>query len=174
VMPAIDQRRSLYRNRRLAWAAVAASIAAVILWELFGGPHPGAPSHPEGFGYRFSPMYTFSLQGMAYWGLVSMLLGSVGLLHWSYLGREFPLGCPRCQAVVSSKADWVCPDCGQENHPARGGAMNILYTILTRCRHCGKSPEACLCPQCGNVFDLQEGADRARHARLTGTHSEGR
>ncbi len=168
--PAIRLRQDLYRNRRLAWAALAASITAVMLWELLGGPHPGAPSHHEGFGYRFSPMYTFSLQGLVYWGLVSALLFSVGLLHWCYVGRTLSICCPQCQACVSSKADWICPDCGKENHPARGGVLNILYTVLTRCRHCGKSPGAYLCARCGNAFALQERGDSARPARAPVTH----
>jgi DNA-directed RNA polymerase subunit RPC12/RpoP len=167
--PATHLRRILYRDRRLAWLMLAASIAAVVLWELLGGPHPGAPSHPEGFGYRFSPMYTFSLQGIVSWGLVAFMLVSLGLLHWFYLGRELSIRCPRCEARESSKVDWICPDCSKENHPAHGGALNILYTVLTRCRHCGKSPEAWRCAQCGNVVDLQENADRARYARSPNT-----
>jgi hypothetical protein len=162
--PAVELRRNLYRNRRLAWAALAATIVAIVLWEWLGGPHPGAPSHHEEFGYRFSPMYTFSVQGLVFWALVSAMLVAMGLVHWFYLGRELSICCPECGACVSSKADWVCAECGQENHPTRGGARNIFYTVLTLCGHCGKSPGAYRCGRCGNVFELQENGDRARPA----------
>lgn len=162
---AIELRRNVYRNRRLAWTALAASIVAIMLWEWLGGPHPGAPSHDEGFGYRFSPMYTFSLQGVVFWGLISAMLFALGLLHWFYMGRELSICCPGCGACVSSKSAWVCPDCGRENHPTRGGARNILYTALTCCGHCGQSPGAWRCEKCGEVFALQEDGDPTRAAQ---------
>lgn len=164
---AIRQRHTLYRNRRLAWAALAVSFVLVLLWEILGGPHPGLAGHPEGFGYRFSPMYSFSMQGMVYWGLFALMLGSLVLVHRAYMGREVIIVCPHCRAGLSSKSDWTCPACHQENHPTRGGAMNILYTVLTRCRHCGVSPEAMRCPQCSEAIVLQDDADTARAAVIT-------
>ncbi len=144
----MEQRRNLYSGRRLAWAALAVSVCAIVLWEVLGGPPP------DDFGYRFSPMYTLSAQGLIFWGLVSALIGSFGLLHWFYMGKEYLLRCPQCQSTISSKADWICPACGKENTPTRGGLLNILYTVLTRCKHCGKSPETRHCLQCDNAIKL--------------------
>ncbi len=155
---AIQQRRDLHNKRKFSWLVLGIFLIAIALREYVGGPHP------EELGYRFSPMYVFTVQGMIFWSLVAAALGSVILLHRYYMAKEILLCCPSCTHTVSSKADWVCPYCTTVNSPLGAGGMHILFTVFSRCYGCKKSPGAYACPRCGTVFPLMEGAEMSRYA----------
>lgn len=151
-------RGNLATWRKLAWLFLALSIAAVILWEVFGGPEP------EDFGYRFSPMYTFSVTGFFFWLFVLLVLVAIGLVNYLYLGITVNLRCPSCGDSIPSKDAWVCGHCEGENRPLYGGIKDSYYTLLTECKHCHRVPQAYKCSKCGNVTPFAEGIDGAPHA----------
>lgn len=154
-------RRNLALWRRAAWLFLLLSIAAVVLWEQFGGPEP------EDFGYRFSPMYTFSLTGFFFWFFVLCVLIAVALVNYLYLGINVDLRCPACGRHIPSKDEWLCAYCGTENRPRYGGVKDSYYTLLTECKHCHRPPEAYKCGQCGTVTAFSADADQGAFARKT-------
>lgn len=148
-------RRNLVMWRKGAWLFLVLSIIAVILWNSFGGPQP------ESFGYRFSPMYTFSVTGFFFWLFVLFVLVAIVLINYLYLGVSVTLRCPSCSHSVPSKDEWVCGHCGTENRPLYGGVKDSYYTLLTECKSCHRVPEAYKCPRCGTVTAFSDGSDKS-------------
>jgi hypothetical protein len=146
-------RRSLALWRKCAWLFLVFSIFAVIAWESITGPGPAD------FGYRFSPMYTFSVTGFFFWYFVLCVLAAVALINYLYLGIKVRLHCPSCMHTISSKDDWVCAYCRTENRPRYGGAKDSYYTLLAECGHCLRSPESYMCGNCGTVTAFEQGGD---------------
>lgn len=156
--PPLRLRRRAIFLKRFAVALLAISIIGLIAWETFTGPHP------EEFGYRFSPMYSFTWQGFGFWVWVAAVLFSIGLINYSWIGREIMIHCPHCGHDTSSKDEWVCSSCGKENRPRYGGVKDSFYTVLTRCKHCGTPPAAFQCPRCEQPIALDAEADTTRYA----------
>jgi len=156
--PAHSLRHRIALMRRGAVTLLIVSLIGLIAWEAFTGPHP------NDFGYRFSPMYILTWQGFGFWAWVAAVLIGIGLINYSWLGREVMIHCPQCGRDNSSKDDWVCPNCGQENRPRCGGTRDSFYTVLTRCKHCGASPAAYRCQQCAHVIPLGPHADMTHYA----------
>lgn len=153
-------RRRLAVARRGAWILLALSIAGVAVWERLGGPQP------DDFGYRFSPMYTFSPTGMVFWSLIGGVLVAVALINYLYLGINLKLRCPSCAAVIPAKAEWECGHCSGVNRPLYGGIKDSYYVLLTECKHCHRVPPGYRCAGCGTVsaFDGGRAPDAAARA----------
>lgn len=160
-------RRNLALARKGAWILLAVSIVLVIMWEFVGGPHP------ENFGYRFSPMYSFSVSGFFFWFFVALVLIAIVLINYLHLGINVQLQCPQCQHRIPSKDEWVCAHCGTENRPLYGGARDSYYTLLTECKNCHRAPEALKCEQCGAVTAFGPEADSNAHAYKNAGGREG-
>lgn len=146
-------RRNLALWRKFAWLFLVFSIFAVIAWENLSGPGP------EDFGYRFSPMYAFSVAGFFFWFFVLCVLAAIVLINYLYLGINVRLRCPSCNHTISSKDEWVCAYCKTENRPLYGGAKDSYYTLLTECKHCLRAPESYMCAHCGTVTPFESDAD---------------
>lgn len=151
-------RRQMVFMKRFAVSLLVTSLIGLIAWETFTGPHP------EEFGYRFSPMYSFTWQGFGFWAWVGTVLIAIALINYSWLGREIMIHCPHCQHDTSSKDEWVCASCGEENRPRYGGIKDSFYTVLTRCKHCDTAPAAFQCPQCKGLVALDADADTTKYA----------
>lgn len=151
-------RRNAVLWRRGAWLFLVLSVVAVILWNSYGGPQPAS------FGYRFSPMYTFSLTGFLFWLFVLFVLIAVALINYLYVGLSVRLRCPSCNHTFPSKAEWVCGYCGTEHRPLYGGIKDSYFTLLTECKQCRRAPEAYKCPECGTVTAFTEGAEQGAFA----------
>jgi hypothetical protein len=156
--PARQLRRQRMQWKRGAIGLLIFSVIGLALWETFTGPHP------QDFGYRFSPMYCMTWQGFGFWTWVGAVAVSIALINYLWLGREEKIHCPHCHHDTSSKDNWMCPSCNQENRPRYGGVKDSFYTPLTRCIHCGAVPTAYQCPHCKQIIALDTDADLSRYA----------
>src|SRR3569833_1900737 len=104
--PAHSLRHRIALMRRGAVTLLIVSLIGLIAWEAFAGPHP------NDFGYRFSPMYILTWQGFGFWAWVAAVLIGIGLINYSWLGREVMFHCPLCGRVFFSFVVWVCFFCG--------------------------------------------------------------
>jgi methionyl-tRNA synthetase len=60
--------------------------------------------------------------------------------------RKFPIKCPHCNKIVSTKKDWKCPHCEQMQGQER--------YLMDKCRHCKQMIGTSFCDHCKKEFLL--------------------
>ncbi len=60
--------------------------------------------------------------------------------------RKFPIKCPHCHKIVSTKKDWVCPECGKSQGKER--------YLIDKCIHCRQVAATGACDHCKKEFRL--------------------
>lgn len=76
--------------------------------------------------------------------LMGPFLIGAGLLY--FLFRKFPIKCPSCHKIVSTKKNWHCPNCDKLQGKDR--------FLMDKCIHCKQILATSFCDHCKEEFKL--------------------
>ncbi|MCF8113338.1 MAG: hypothetical protein K9K21_05745 [Desulfotignum sp.] len=85
---------------------------------------------------RFSDSVQFRLMGPFF-----LISGVIFLVF-----RKFPIKCPHCARVLTTRKDWICPNCKKKQGKDR--------YLSEKCIHCRQIPATSSCDRCKKAFRL--------------------
>jgi len=85
---------------------------------------------------QFASTFQFKLMGPYFIG--------AGIFYLIF--RRFPIKCPSCYKIVSTRKDWQCPHCGKMQGKQR--------YLSDKCVHCKQILATSFCDHCKEEFKL--------------------
>lgn len=76
------------------------------------------------------------------------LLGPFLILSGAFylVFKKVPIKCPHCSKILSTKQDWLCPDCNKKQGKKR--------YLIDKCVHCKQMLATHFCEHCKKEFRL--------------------